>query len=436
MNAEVSPTFAVGVHLFLQLLVILAACRLAGMLFRLAGQTQVVSEMIAGVLLGPSLLGLLWPEAQAFLFPQRTAEGGLHPSTAILYAMSQVGLALYMFLIGLQLDLGLVKRHLNHAAAISVAGVAAPMVVGAGAGWMLAGNSDLFAPGMQPWQAGLFLVSAFAITAFPMLARILHESGLSRSRIGTLAIGAAACDDAAAWCLLAVVTATATGQPIAAALTIAGTALYTAGMLLVARPRLARLRRLVEQRGALSTDLLAVVLIIVLACSWLTDIIGVYAIFGAFIAGLSMPRGLFAEEVTRQIEPVTVTLLLPLFFVYSGLSTKLSLLFTPFLIGLTLIFCLLALLSKGIPCYLAARWSGCSRREAAGLGVLMNARGMIGLILLNIGFERQLISQGMFTILVVVAIVTTLVASPLFHRVYYGSAVPAPGGAAAEPAAG
>lgn len=436
MNAASSPSFALALHLFLQLLVILGACRLGGLLFRRLGQTQVVSEMITGVLLGPSLLGLFWPEAQAYLFPQKTAEGGLHPSMGVLYAMSQVGLSLYMFLIGLQLDLGMMSRHLKHAAGISAAGVAAPMLFGAAAGWMLAGNQQLFAPGMQPWQAALFLVSAFAITAFPMLARILYEAGLSRSRIGTLAIGAAACDDAAAWCLLAVVTATASGNPVMAALTIGGTILYCGGMLLIARPRLAALGRAVEQRGSLGPDLLALVLIIVLACSWLTDTIGVYAIFGAFIAGLAMPRGLFAEETTRQIEPLTVTLLLPLFFVYSGLSTKLSLLFTPLLFGLTLLFCLLAFLTKGIPCYLAARWSGCSQREAAGLGVLMNARGLIALILLNIGFERQLISQGMFTILVVVAIVTTLIASPLFRILYQEAPEAAVIPVGAEPAPG
>ncbi|MBI4521246.1 MAG: cation:proton antiporter, partial [Gemmatimonadetes bacterium] len=204
-----------AIHLFLQLTVILIVCRVAGRLLRRLGQTQVVSEMVAGVLLGPSLLGLLWPEAQAFLFPPNV-------SMSILYALSQVGLVLYMFLIGLNLSTSLLVAHSRDALWVSVSGVAVPVVMGGAMGAMLAGDAALFAPAVRPWQAALFMAAAMAITAFPMLARILYESGMAQTRIGTLAIGAAAFDDATAWCLLAAVVASLQGQPGIAALAVGG----------------------------------------------------------------------------------------------------------------------------------------------------------------------------------------------------------------------
>lgn len=420
-----SGNFLLAIHLFLQLTVILATCRVAGRLLRYLGQSQVVSEMVAGVLLGPSLLGLLAPDLQRFLFPTTmtvTVDGlattVAHPSMSILYALSQVGLVLYMFLIGLELNTELLTRHSRDALTISLSGILVPVVMGGALGAAMAGNAALFPAAILPWQAALFVASAMSITAFPMLARILYEAGIARTRIGTLAIGAAAFDDAAAWSLLACVIATVKGSPMVAVLAIGGGAAYALAMVFLGRPLFRGFERAVQRDDGLRPELLTLLLLVLMFCAWLTDVIGIYSIFGAFIAGAVMPRGRFQEDVRRAVEPVTVTLLLPIFFVYSGLSTRMDLLVRPELLGITILTIVVAFLCKGGGCLLAARAVGTSWREATGIGVLMNARGLMELILVNIALERGLITQGLFTMLVLMAIVTTLAASPLFNLLY------------------
>jgi len=414
--------FELAVHLFLQLTVILVTCRVTGRLLRYLGQTQVVSEMVAGVLLGPSLLGILAPDLQSWLFPTKLAVGAAgaqtlvtHPNMTILYALSQIGLVLYMFLIGLQLNTELLTKHSKGAAAISLSGILAPVAMGGLMGYLLADRRDLFSEGLVPWQAGLFVASAMAITAFPMLARILYESGIARTRVGTLAIGAAAFDDAAAWCLLACVIATFQSSPKIALLAVGGGAAYALFMVLAGTRLFRWFDAQVRKHDGLRVETLGALVLILMMCAYVTDALGIYSIFGAFIAGACMPRGRFVVEVTRSLENVTVTLLLPTFFVYSGLNTRMNLLVDPKLAWVAVVTVVIAFVCKGGGCLLASRAIGASWRESATIGALMNARGLMELILVNIALDKGLITPALFTILVLMAIVTTLAASPLYR---------------------
>jgi Kef-type K+ transport system membrane component KefB len=247
------------VKLFLQLAVILAACRACGWLGRRVGQTQVVSEMVAGIVLGPSLFGLLAPQAQAWLFPKTLAAGagGVHPSMLILYAISQLGLVLFMFMVGLEFNHRLIMGRVRHASLVSGAGIVVPLALGAGAAYALRGHADLFAPHVTPGAAALYLGAAMSITALPTLARLLHEKGIARTRMGTLLLAAGSSGDAAAWCLLALVLSYLEGSRLIAILAIGGGGLYVAVMLLLGRPLLRVLDRRVMVLMAIITTLMA-----------------------------------------------------------------------------------------------------------------------------------------------------------------------------------
>jgi len=413
------------VHLFLQLAVILSTTRVSGWLLRYLGQTQVVSEMVAGVLLGPSFFGLIAPNLQHFLFPKSLmfAVGGStitipHPSMTILYALSQLGLVLYMFIIGLQFNTTLLSKHFFQAGILSLSGIITPMLLGGGLGLAFSGNGRLFVENIAPWQAALFMASAMLVTAFPMLARIIYESGIANTKIGTLTLGAAALDDAVGWVLLAVVLATTKNSPFIAVLAIGGGIAYAVTMIFIGRPLFRLFRCTSVQDNGDRMGKLATLLLVLLLCAWFTDAVGIYSIFGAFIAGTVMPRGRFLEQVCSLIEYLTVTLLLPIFFVYSGLNTQMGLLVQPSLFLVTVVTIIVAFVSKGGACLLATRLSGESWRAAALVGVLMNTRGLIELILTNIGLENDIITPALFTILVMMAIVTTVAASPLFNLLY------------------
>jgi len=410
------------VKLFLQLATILAACRVCGWLGRRVGQTQVVSEMVAGVLLGPSLFGLIAPQAQAWLFPKVAAvgagAGAMHPSMLILYALSQLGLVLYMFMIGMEFNHRLILGRVRHASIVSGAGILVPMTLGALAALALRGDADLFAPHVTPGAAALYLGAAMSITAFPMLARILHEKGIARTRMGTLALAAGSSDDAAAWCLLALVLSYLEGSWLIAGLAIGGGVLYVAVMLALGRPLLRALERGVDAEGRLAPGTLAAGLLVLMLGAYATDTVGIYAVFGAFVAGIAMPRGRFTEAAIGHLDLLTTTFLLPMFFVYSGLNTQITLLDSAALWRIATILVVLSVAGKGVACLLAARLSGEAWRESAAIGVLMNARGLMELIILNIGLQRGVITPTLFTIMVLMAIVTTLMASPLFEVVY------------------
>jgi Kef-type K+ transport system membrane component KefB len=399
-----------AIRFFLQLAFIVATCRIVGLLAKRLGQPQVVAEMIAGVLIGPSLFGLLLPEVQAQLFPKA--------SMSILYAVSQVGLVLYMFLIGLEFQVDLIRQRLRSAATVSVAGILLPFTLGAIISTFLTGNDGFFAGSVKGWEAALFMGAAMSITAFPMLARIIYERGLTGTSLGTLALAAGSMDDAAAWCVLAIVLASFSGKAAIAIFAIGGGFLYVLVVLLAAKPLLRRLGARAESNGGVSGRMLAFVLMLLMICAWYTDAIRLYAVFGAFILGTAMPRGVFAREVQSRLEPLTTNFLLPLFFVYSGLNTRIGLVNSRAMWGVALVILLAACLGKGVACWLAARLNGENNRDAMAIGTLMNARGLMELIILNIGLERGVITPTLFTIMVIMAIVTTLMASPVFEFVY------------------
>lgn len=400
-----------AIHFFLQLTVILAACKLAGLAAQRVGQPQVVGEMIAGVVLGPSLLGRMAPELQSDLFPTGT-------SNLVLYTAAQVGLVLYMFIIGLNFDVDHVRQRAGTAAAVSITGTVAPLAVGALAAIPLLGAGGFFGDGVNLGMAMMFLGASIAITAFPMLARIIFEKKLTGTSLGTLALACGATADGISWCILAAVLAIHRSSPMLAVVAIGGGLLYTVVLLTIGRRGLSSLGRMADDNRAVTPSMLSTVLILLMACAWFTDVIGIYAIFGAFILGVAMPSGLFATDLTDKLEPLTTKLLLPLFFVYSGLNTQIGLVNSPALWGVTLGLIVVAVVGKGVACAVAARLSKVPMRESVALGALMNARGLIELILLNIGLEAGIITPTLFTILVLVAVVTTLMTSPIFEWVY------------------
>ncbi|MDZ8055477.1 MAG: cation:proton antiporter [Aulosira sp. ZfuVER01] len=419
--------FELVLRLLLQLTVILVTCRLVTIVGkRYLGQTDVVCEMIAGVMLGPSLLGLINPDIQQWLFPKAPillATGAKipNPSMSILFAVSQIGLVIYMFLIGLEFNTDLIKQRLKSAGLVSGAGIIAPFCLGAVAAFFLYGKGDLFKPGVTPWAAALYLGASMSITAFPMLARMLYERGIAKTTFGTLALAAGSIDDATAWCLLAIVLASLNANTSIAAFAIGGGIGYVLFTIFVGKPALTIFTRIAHKDGGVTIQTLTLVLMILMFGAWFTDAIGIYAVFGAFILGTAMPRGEFAEQVRDRTEYLTTAFLLPIFFVFSGLNTQIGLVNTPTLWGITLLIVAIAILGKGIACMLAARFAGESWRESATIGALMNARGLMELIILNIGLEQGVITPTLFTIMVIMAIVTTLMASPLVAFLLQGT---------------
>ena len=411
-------SFELSVLFFLQLAFILLVCRAVGWLAKWVGQPQVVAEMIAGVVMGPSLFGWLLPDSYAWFFPAE--------SKGLLFAVSQVGLVLYMFLVGLEFDTDLIRNRLRSAAGVSLSGILAPFALGCLLGYFLINSDIFFTESVATWEAMFFVGASMSITAFPMLARIIYERGLSNTSLGTLALAAGSIDDGAAWCVLALVLASFSGDAMIAVLAIGGGALYAIGTLTLGQRLLQGLGKIAEREQAVSPALLTITLICVMLGAWFTDRIGIYAVFGAFIMGVAMPRGRFAHEVQRQIEPLTTTFLLPLFFVYSGLNTRITLVDSFWLWGIALTVLLAACLGKGVACWAAARLSGEDNRTALAIGTLMNARGLMELIILNIGLQNGIITPLLFAVMVIMAIVTTLMASPIFVRVYQRSQPSAP----------
>ena len=411
--------FQLSIHFFVQVAAILATCRVVGLLVRRLGQPQGVGEMIAGVLLGPSLLGWAFPDAAAWLFP-RTLNGGTHPLMTVLYCVAQLGLVLYMFVMGVEFDVGLLRQKARSAVTVSAFGIVVPMALGAGLAWVWYGAFGLFTEGASRGETMLFMGAAMSITAFPMLARIIFERGMSGTAIGTLALAAGATDDALAWCILAVVLASFKADVTIAAWAVGGGVLYAVGVLTLVRPALAALERRALSSATVASFMFPLVLVLLMLGAWYTDWVGIYAVFGAFILGMAMPRGEFASSVRRRIEPLTVSLLLPFFFVNSGLNTRLSVIDTWSLAGGAAVVLACACIGKGVACYIGARIHGEGHRDAAAVGALMNSRGLMELIIINIGLERGLISTTLFSILVIMAIVTTLMATPLFELFYRG----------------
>jgi Kef-type K+ transport system membrane component KefB len=397
--------------LLVQIVVILVVSRLMGMLFRRIHQPHVIGEMVAGIMLGPSLLGWLAPGLSAQLFPPESLE--------YLNVLSQIGLILFMFLVGLELDPLLLRGHRHTAIIISHSSIIAPFLLGAVLALYL--YPRLSGPPVPFIGFTLFIGAAMSITAFPVLARILAERKMLRSKVGALTIACAAVDDVTAWCILAVVIAIVrAGQTTFPVwLTIAGSALFVLIMVVAVRPALRYIETRHRRIGRLTESLTTKILLLVLAAAWTTEWLGIHALFGAFVAGAVMPKDhAFVRELTEKLEHLTVAFLLPLFFALAGLRASIGLLNgLPMWFYFSLIL-IVAVLGKFGGSALAARWSGLAWREAGALGILMNTRGLVELVILSIGFDLGIISPTLYTMMVLMALITTFMTSPLLEQIY------------------
>lgn len=384
----------VGLRLLAAVVVVLVAARGLGWLLQRMRQPRVMGEILAGIALGPSLLGQVWPEATEELFPPQVV--------ASLRALALLGLVLFMFLVGLELDLGALRGQGHRAVAISHSSIVLPMVLGFGLGLFLEPRVGV---GADRFGFALFVGAAMSITAFPVLARILRDGRMTHTRLGVLVITCAAVDDITAWCVLAVVVAIVEADGMGSAVqTVALSLAYVGVALLVVRPALRRL----------GTVPLWLAVVVAVASAWTTEWIGIHAIFGAFMAGAVMPRDhRFRAALDAQVRPLTDHLLLPMFFAVVGLATRIDLLDDLYLWGLTALVVLVAVAGKFGGASLAARATGESWRDASIVGVLMNTRGLTEIVILTVGLELGVIGDEMFTIMVVMALVTTLMAAPI-----------------------
>ncbi len=392
-----------------QIVVILAASRALGLVARHLGQPAVVAEIAAGVLLGPSLLGWAAPDLSAALFPPA--------SLGALRLFSQFGLMFFMFLVGLELDLALLHGRRRASLFISQASIVLPFGLGVVLALQL---RDRFgAPATSTLAFCLFMGAAMSITAFPVLARILGETGLLRTRVGALAIACAAVDDLTAWCLLAFAVSVARSGGVTDGLeTAAGAAAYVVVMLVVVRPLLARLMAYLAARQTAGQNRLALVLVLLFVSSWATERIGIHALFGAFLFGVVLPKDHgFIAAITDKLEDVVMIVFLPLFFAVSGLRTELDALASASHLLTCAAIVAVASVGKFGGGAAAARITGLPWRESVMLGVLLNTRGLMELIVLNIGLELGVITPTRFSMMVVMALATTLMAMPLLRRV-------------------
>ncbi|KYC41318.1 sodium:proton antiporter [Scytonema hofmannii PCC 7110] len=398
------------VLVLLEVLIVIGLSRLVGLAFRWINQPLVIGEIVAGILLGPSFFGLVAPGLAATLFPPETVP--------FLNVLSQVGLIFFMFLIGLELNPKYLSGNLEVAILTSHVSILMPFSLGTLLAVLL---YPLVSNGSVSFTAfALFLGAAMSITAFPVLARIITENNLQGTRLGTLALTCAAVDDVTAWCLLAVAIAVAnTGSFAKAIPTILYSLVYIGFMVTVGRSFLERFAIYYRRSGRLSQLVLALIYMGVVASALITELIGIHLIFGAFLLGAIMPKNAeLVKELAIKTEDFVLIFLLPVFFAYSGLRTEIGLLNSPELWLLSLTVLGVAIAGKYIGTYVAARVSGIENREASALGWLMNTRGLTELIVLNIGLSLGVISPLLFTMLVIMALVTTFMTSPLLEMTY------------------
>jgi Kef-type K+ transport system membrane component KefB len=401
-------------HLLLALALVIVGARLVGLLFRRLGQPPVIGEMIAGIMLGPSLLGRVAPAASAYLLP---------PSIVpVLGVISQVGVVIYMFLVGLQLDTRYIRLRPYAALSISHASIILPFLFGSGLALFL---YSAFSSSDVPFTAfALFMGISLSVTAFPVLARILTDRKLQRTRLGSIALTCAAVDDITAWCLLAFVVAFARAQIRNAVWTLTLSLLFVTLVLTLGRRAMSALARKQEGRSEVSAGAITTTLAVLLVSAYAAEWIGIHAVFGAFVLGAVMADdSLLARELTRRLEDLVVLLLLPAFFAFTGLRTQIGLVSSgtdwavcAFIIGI-------ASLGKFGGTLLAARVTGLAWRDGTALGILMNTRGMMELIVLNIGLDLKVISPTLFAMLVLMAVVTTVATTPILDRLNRGGAL-------------
>ena len=400
--------------LITQIAVIIIAARVVGRLFRAVGQPQVVGEMVAGLVLGPSVLGAVSPELFNRIFAPE--------SLGYLSALSQVGLLLFMFMIGLELDTRLLRGRTRAALLISQAGIWFPFALGL----LLARNlfGTLAPPHVPLLNFALFMGIAMSITAFPVLARILRDKHLLGTKLGVTTLAAAAADDVMAWsALAAIIMIVRSGeQQMSPAMMVGGTLLFVTIMIAVIRPLLRRWS--VSWKSTASQDVIAAMLVMALVSAWITEKLGIHALFGAFLAGAIVPSNRpVVQETIAKLEDITVVFLVPLFFAFAGLRTSLALVQGGELWGYALLIIAVAVVGKLGGCGMAARLSGMSWRESAALGVLMNTRGLMELVVLNIGLDIGVIGPQLYTMMVVMAIVTTFLTTPMLSVLHKGHTI-------------
>ena len=393
-------------RLFVQLILIVLAARICGMVARKAGQPAVIGEMVAGILLGPSLLGWCWPGFFSLVFPPA--------SLGTLRMLSQIGVCLFMFVIGMELDAGQLKQQARTAVLVSQVSILVPYLLGViGALFLF---PTLAAPGTTFLAFALFIGISMSITAFPVLARILDERGLTKTALGATALACAATDDVTAWSVLAFVVAIVKAGGLApAVLTIVLVLLFVAIMLFWVRPRMPRwLGRASHDSRTPGPGVMASVVVFLFSCALVTDVIGIHALFGSFLAGVVMPaHGDFRNALRIRLEQFSSVFLLPLFFAFTGLRTQIGLLVDPAAWAVCLALIGVATFGKLGGSMLASRFTGINWLDSFALGALMNTRGLVELIALNIGYDLGILSPRIFTMLVLMALVTTGMTGPL-----------------------
>ena len=395
-------------HVLLALVVVIATARAMGSIFRSVGQPQVIGEILAGIVLGPSLLGRLAPGAEGYLFPAMVGPA--------LNIIAQVGVILYMFLVGLELDPALLRKRGHTTVAISHASIVAPFLLGAAIALYL---YPKLSTGDVPFTCfSLFLGVSMSVTAFPVLARILTDRRIHKTRMGAIALTCAAVDDVTAWCMLAFVVSVARAQAAGAVATIAMALGFIALMIVVVRPAMVRLSLVYGNRGRLTQGVMAAIFVALLVSASATELIGIHAVFGAFALGAVIPHDSgMARELTDRLEDIVIVLLLPAFFAYTGLRTQIGLVSGYEQWMMCALIVVVASAGKFGGSVVAARITGLNWRDSSALGVLMNTRGLMELIVLNIGLEMNVISPTLFAMLVIMALITTFATTPILHLI-------------------
>jgi Kef-type K+ transport system membrane component KefB len=395
--------------LLLQIIVILVCCRFCGWLFLKIKQPTVIGEILAGIILGPSILGYWLPGVSAFIFPPESLDNiGL---------LSQFGLILFMFAIGMELNITEVRSKLKETILISHTSIIVPFFLGMLMAYFI---YDHYAGKEVPFLSfALFIGIAMSITAFPVLARIIQEKGLTKTHLGIISLASAANGDIIAWCLLAVIIAIVqAGSMLSAVYNVLFSALYIALAFLVVRPFLRMVGQVYHNEEVIDKGLVAFMFLILITSSFLTEILGLHALFGAFIAGVIMPSDVkFRQIMAEKVEAVALSLFLPLFFVLTGLKTEIGLLNTPGLWGMCGLFILVAVAGKFGGAAISARFVGESWKNSLYIGALMNTRGLMELIILTIGYEMNILSPTLFTMLILMTLFTTFMTAPLIFLI-------------------
>lgn len=391
--------------LLAQVLIILVVARSVAWVFMKIGQPTVMGEIIAGIILGPSVLGLFFPHIFESIFPSESLYN--------ISLLSQFGLILFMFVIGMELDISEIKKHLRKTLIISHAGIVIPFVLGAIAAVFLFDKYGT--PGSALFPFALFLGISMSITAFPVLARIVQERGEMSSQVGIISLASAACGDITAWCMIAVIMALSqAGSATSALFTILFAAIYVAAMFLLVRPLFKLVGKVYDTNEVASKGVIAMIFLTLLVSSYLTEILGLHALFGAFMVGVIMPDDMkFRRILTDKVEDVSLSIFLPLFFVASGLQTQIGLLNTPEHWVVTLLLILIAIIGKLGGTYVASRMVGETPRDSLFIGILMNTRGLMELIVLSMGYSLGILSPVIYAILVLMTLVTTVMTTPL-----------------------